>query len=93
MRVDTLLGRLIPNGTNLGLLKPKFTETDLKKSQICPIWAISTQFGLRSDIPEQKPGTEGKQTSSEQRSKSRDEWRTLVIERMTSHPVDDINVR
>ena len=40
--------RLDPNGTNLGLFKisisaflldePKCTETDLKKSQICPIW-------------------------------------------------------
>ena len=38
--------RLAPNGTNLGLFKisfstfwlaePKFTETDLKKPQICP---------------------------------------------------------
>ena len=30
-----------PNGTNLGLNNngaPKCTETDLKKSQICPIW-------------------------------------------------------
>ena len=34
--------RLAPNGTNLGLFKISFstfcTETDLKKSQICPIW-------------------------------------------------------
>ena len=40
--------RLAPNGTNVGLFKisfstfwltePKCTETDLKKSQICPIW-------------------------------------------------------
>ena len=40
--------RLAPNGTNLGLFKisfstlwraaPKCTETDLKMSQICPIW-------------------------------------------------------
>ena len=39
---------LAPNGTNLGLFKdqfqyiwlgePKCTETDPKKSQICPIW-------------------------------------------------------
>ena len=40
--------RLAPNGTNLALFKisfssfwlggPKCSETDLKKSQICPIW-------------------------------------------------------
>ena len=46
--------RLAPNGTNLGLLKisfstfwrpaPKCTETDLKKSQICPIWGQSDQI-------------------------------------------------
>ena len=43
--------RLAPNGTNLGLFKisfstfslakPKCTETDLKKSQIFPIWGQS----------------------------------------------------
>ena len=42
--------RLALNRTNLGLLKisfstfwlgePKCTETDLKKSQICPNWAL-----------------------------------------------------
>ena len=47
--------RLAPNGKNLGLFKisfstswlgkPKFTETDLKKSQICPILANLTQIG------------------------------------------------
>ena len=45
------LVRLAPNATNLGLFKisfstfwrtaPKCTETDLKKSQICPIWGQS----------------------------------------------------
>ena len=43
--------RLPPNETNLGLFKislstfwlgePKCTETDLKQSQICPIWRQS----------------------------------------------------
>ena len=43
--------RLAPNWTNLGLFKisfstfwlgePKCTETDLKKTQICPIWGQS----------------------------------------------------
>ena len=48
--------RLALKGTNLGLFKisfsifwlaePKCTETDLKKSQICPIWGDDvTQFG------------------------------------------------
>ena len=46
--------RLAPNGTNLWLFKisfstfwlsePKCTETDLKKSQICPIWGQSDQL-------------------------------------------------
>ena len=32
--------------------KPKWTETDLKKSQNCPIWANVTQFGVYTDIPD-----------------------------------------
>ena len=39
---------------NLGLSEPKCTETDLKKSQICPIWnnANLPEFGTNSDTPE-----------------------------------------
>ena len=47
--------RLAPNKKNTGIFKisfstfwlgdPKCTETDLKKSQICPIWGQSDPFG------------------------------------------------
>ena len=54
--------RLAPNATNLGILKisfstfwlgdikaePKCTETDLKKSQICPIWGQSETIWMQN---------------------------------------------
>ena len=56
---DSRLSELAPNGTNLGLFKisfstfwrlaPKCTETDLKKSQICPIWDQSESLKPKSN--------------------------------------------
>ena len=40
-QVRPRFGQISSNRTNLGLFKPKFTETYLKKSQICPIWCQS----------------------------------------------------
>ena len=52
--------RLVPNGTNLGILKisfstfwlaePKCTETDLQNSQICSIWNQSNLIRSPPDI-------------------------------------------
>ena len=58
--LDSKVVRLAPNGINVGLFKisfstfwltePKCTETDLKKSQICPIWDNLTKFRAKPDI-------------------------------------------
>ena len=43
--------RLFPNGTSLGLFKladPKYTETDLKKSKICPIGGQSDRIWMQN---------------------------------------------
>ena len=58
-RLHPNLVRQAPNKTNLGLFKisfstfgltePKCTETDLKKSQICPIQGYLTLFGTNLD--------------------------------------------
>ena len=46
----TNLVRLAPNGTNLGLYK--ISLSDLKQSQICPIWSQSDQnLDANFDIP------------------------------------------
>ena len=52
------LVRLAPDGTNVGLFKisfstfwlgePKCTDTDLKQSQICPIWSQSDPICKRN---------------------------------------------
>ena len=57
--------RLAPNGTNLGLFKisfstfwlgePKCTETDLKKSQNCPIWGQSDSIWM-TNLPSLQRG-------------------------------------
>ena len=54
IRFGPTMGQIGPKGTNPGLLQirfqyifdaaPKCTESDLKKSRICPIWGQSDLF-------------------------------------------------